>query len=478
MLAETGFGIEHATGGGYWLVIGSHFIHDSVQYSSVVMLLHLDANGNAIDTAQVVLPPRAMFPGLSNTSFELSGGGVGIGGSSVDPDGTIRPTLYLFDEQGNSTLVQEYGAPLEEWIGRQGKQTPDAGFVICGETSTSGVALDGFLLKIDSLGNEQWLKTYGLPNGNEFISSVDLAPGGGYYLGGAQSPYGNNYDQWILRIDSVGDVVWQDIYGGPFQDGWFASITTAADSNVLVATGWAQNNFGSSRLGLAKVDSAADLLWSKMYDAPAQMASLLSVKEIEPGGDLIATGGSYRPEFIYIQGVLLRTTDEGDSLWMRYYHYYDSLWMEGEGLLHDVLPTADGGFIATGAAYGTGNPYDPPAYGQDTWVVKVDSMGCLEPGCHLITGLQSQATNLRGALAVAPNPASDVVRLTWELPDGLVGSAQLSVVSAQGQLVRTVPIALADKICSLDVSSYAAGLYNLHLVVDGQWVSGVKVVIE
>ncbi|MBK7083267.1 MAG: hypothetical protein IPH53_00745 [Flavobacteriales bacterium] len=54
----------------------------------------------------------------------------------------------------------------------------------------------------------------------------------------------------------------------------------------------------------------------------------------------------------------------------------------------------------------------------------------------------------------------------------------MSVVSAQGQLLRTVPIVLADKSYALDVSNYAAGLYHLHLVVDGQWVSGAKVVVE
>jgi len=181
----------------------------------------------------------------------------------------------------------------------------------------------------------------------------------------------------------------------------------------------------------------------------------------------------------YQNGVLLRTNSQVDSLWLRYYHYYDSVWSAGRGRFRDVVPTLDGGFAAVGDAYASSaNPNDPPIYGQDTWVVKVDSMGCLEPGCHLRTGLQSQVTNLRGALSVAPNPAHDLAWLSWELPDNLSGGAQLTITSATGQLVRTEPIALRDASYLLDVSDLTAGLYHLHIVQDGQWLTGGKLLVE
>ena len=66
---------------------------------------------------------------------------------------------------------------------------------------------------------------------------------------------------------------------------------------------------------------------------------------------------------------------------MRYYQYSDSLISGGAGQLRDVLPTPDGGFIAVGAAYGVS--HNGQSYGQDAWVIKVDSMGCLEPGCDV-----------------------------------------------------------------------------------------------
>ena len=111
-------------------------------------------------------------------------------------------------------------------------------------------------------------------------------------------------------------------------------------------------------------------------------------------------------------------------------------------------------------------------------------MGCLEPGCHLITGLTSQVTNLRGALRVWPNPVGaqgqgqGQVQVAWDLPEVGTGSAQLTLVSLAGRVMGSWPVALAERGHSLDLVGYAAGLYHVHLVVEGRWVSGAKVVVE
>ncbi|MBK9274335.1 MAG: hypothetical protein IPM49_07325 [Flavobacteriales bacterium] len=446
-------------------------------YSSVVGGLILNADGFAEDTTLVFRADYATYPGWANAAAQRQGGGVVVGGSSKDSLNTDRPVLYLFNEMGQLDTMYSYGIAGEDWIGRCGKQTPDGGYVITGETNTNGTSVDGFLLKVDSLGNLEWVQTYGLPNRTEYLTTVDLAPGNGYYLGGKLHVGGGNYDQWLLGVDSTGNEEWQETYGTIHNDYPSAHVTSLADGNVVFATSFTLNANEDQVLALVKVDPDGTTLWTKTYDGAQFNNALFAVKEVSPGGDLIAVGQSSLPG--PMNGVLLRTTAQGDSLWLRYYHYADSVWTLGKGTLRDVMPTPDGGFIAVGTAYpSSNNPNDPPIYGQDTWVVKVDSLGCLEPGCHLITGLESQVTTWRGALTVAPNPASGVARLAWELPEGLVGSCQLSMVSAAGHLVETVPVALAEKNYSLDVSGYPAGLYHVHLVVDGRWVSGGRMVVS
>jgi energy-coupling factor transporter ATP-binding protein EcfA2 len=144
---------------------------------------------------------------------------------------------------------------------------------------------------------------------------------------------------------------------------------------------------------------------------------------------------------------------------------------------YDVLPTDDGGFIAAGSAYNpAGEPY-PPGYSQDTWVVKVDSMGCIVPGCGGV-GVQEVVTNLSNGLTVYPNPAHGSATVQVRLPQSIRGSTalRLVLVNAQGQVVSEQDAQQGDNI--LDLSALSAGLYYVHLANGTTWLGGTKLLVE
>lgn len=474
---ETGFGVEHAADGGVLVFLGSQYADDSLLYGSNVVTMHVDPMGGPLDTNHLFIPLLSTYPGHANVGFLRPGGGYGIGGSSWDGT-TGRPVLYLFDSAGVVEGMFQYGDSGQTWTGRQGKATPDGGYVICGETSSSGTSMDVFLLKIDSAFNQVWIHTYGQPDSNEYAVSVDLLPDGSYVVGGQQAISVASYDQWVLKIDSTGLLIWDERYGSAFNDGPNAHVTVTTDGNVVSPTAWATDNGGYlHQLGMFKVDAQGSLLWSHRYDSIAGPSALFVAKEIQPNGDLIAAGLSDRPG--YLHGVLLRTNSLGDSLWMRYYHYEDSLITQGKGAFRDVVCIHDDGFIAVGAAFNSNNPNDPLVYSQDTWVVKVDSMGCLVPGCDGIGMITSQNTNYKGVLTLAPNPARSNVQVSWALPVARrSGAARLSVVSSSGAVVHTQEVDLSSSSVQLDVSNYQAGIYYVHLVHENDWVTGSKLVVE
>jgi len=66
---------------------------------------------------------------------------------------------------------------------------------------------------------------------------------------------------------------------------------------------------------------------------------------------------------------------------------------------------------------------------------KVDSLGCIIPGCDdFSTVITVQATNLKEALAVYPNPAhsSTTVNVTLPRSTPFLGEHRLRMVSAHG----------------------------------------------
>jgi len=368
---------------------------------------------------------------------------------------------------------REFDLPGQSWIGRQAKQTPDGGFVLCGETSTVGF-VDAFVLKTDSIGTVEWVKTYGGPY-TDYTTSVDLDPlTGGYFTGGNYRATSSNRQIWVQALNDTGAVVWSTVWGSDFVD-LQAHITTLADGNILAASNWGTAVDNSVKY-LAKLDRTdGTIIWSNTYGTQCQGCVLLVAQEIDPGGDLIAVGHTLVPGNSYF-GSLLRTTSEGDSLWMRNYQYSDDSVSNKPGLLYDVQPTPDGGFIAVGVALAVSG-----VYSQDVWVIKTDSMGCIEPGCDVITGMQSQLTNLKDALRVWPNPvqAAGAVQIELQLPEGFKadGPLQLTVTNGLGQLVHRQQLAQYVRPEVLE-GQLSTGLYHLHLHDNTRWIAGAKLVVE
>ncbi len=155
---------------------------------------------------------------------------------------------------------------------------------------------------------------------------------------------------------------------------------------------------------------------------------------------------------------------------------------DGKGEFKDVIPTLDGGFIAVGAAYGSASGNNPPGTNQDVWVVKVDSAGCILPGCAPL-GITALATNLTDAVAVYPNPldyarGDRLLHVSITLPPSLKNSTslKLSIVSEQGQLVQENPVVQGEN--TVNIPSLAAGVYYLHLTTGTTWLGGTKLMIE
>lgn len=460
------------------LCIGASKWTDSVYYSPVVTSVLLDGAGDPLLEDRWEYVWHLTFPGWSNSSSDAGSSFYCLGGGSSDSTGTNRAALLLMAANGDQQWLIEHGFGSEFWAGDQAKALPSGGFVLCGRRAI-GADSDAFILVTDSAGAAMWTEFYG----GQFIDecvAVDLTLGGGYYIGGRYGSANFIGQLWVIRTDTVGTVLWERLWGSPYDEP-NAHLITASDGHVLVASAYGANSDEDAWPYLAKLDSTdGSTIWEHTYGNAAYNTTFFAVKELAQG-DLIAVGQSRQlTNDMYLQGLLVRTNSQGDSLWMRHYYYADSLMTDGLGTLRDVEPTPDGGFVAVGATWSSASGNNPPQYNQDMWVLKVDSMGCLVPGCDGIGMIASQNTNYKEVLSIAPNPAHGTTRVSWVLPPGtpLSGPAQLSVVSASGTVVQVMDVDLSRGGVEVDLRNMSAGLYYLHLVCEGVWVTGGKLMVE
>lgn len=480
-LAQSGYSIERSAG--HFQLIGATgcVTSDGLYYNPLVCSLLLNDQGVVLGSDTIVYTEHALYPGTWNCMAPRTNGGFVAGGATLSQTEANRHALWLLDPEGSITLVAEYGSEGAFNSSRQAIECKNGDFLLVGETDSLGTP-DASLIRTDSTGAVLWNRTYGGELSDRGWS-VDTAADDGFFMGG-QYGYinGGAYGrQWVLRVDAVGDTVWQRIWGGEMTH-QSALLTTKASGNPIICGTTAIVENTDRQCYMAELDeSNGDLLWERRYDYLNVDAYLLIAKEVAPGAGHIAIGVLYDTQEGDYNGIMLRTADNGDSLWMRTFVYQDTIMSNGQGALNDVVPTLDGGFIACGTAYNELSMPYPPGYSQDVWVVKVDSLGCIEPGCNIPMGITTQITNMGYALSVYPNPVRDRLHVSIKLPVNFKteGPLSLTVVSSDGKLVRQQGVETsAPNEVSIDVTGLAVGAYTVHLSDAHTWIAGKKFVVE
>jgi hypothetical protein len=251
-------------------------------------------------------------------------------------------------------LIKTDGSGNEEWsrtFDREGtddarsvQQTEDGGFILAGNTFENG---DAWLIKTDDSGNEEWSRTFG-GGGADKARSVQQTRDGGFILAGYTASFGaGNADAWLIKTDSLGNEEWSRTFGGTFFDGCF-SVQQTTDSSFILAGSSA--SFGENGdVWLIKTDDSGNEEWSRTFGGGGTDEAW-SVQQTEDGGFILAgytgtdTMGSWN-------AWLIRTDHFGNEVWNR--TFGERGWDEALS----VQQTEDGSFILAGFtdSYGVGS---------------------------------------------------------------------------------------------------------------------------
>lgn len=109
--------------------------------------------------------------------------------------------IFKASPSGDSLWTKIYEGSDGECI----QLTEDGGFIVVGY-GYSDEKDDIYLLKTDSLGNQEWSRTFGGIN-DDFVNFVQPTEDGGYIVVGSTSSFGaGGTDIWVIKTDSLGNV--------------------------------------------------------------------------------------------------------------------------------------------------------------------------------------------------------------------------------------------------------------------------------
>jgi hypothetical protein len=161
------------------------------------------------------------------------------------------------------------------------RETSDHGFILSGDVGSAdgdftGAALapfsTTFVMKTDSLANVEWFQTFGgmlIEWGFDVTETSDGGYAAGINTASPDAPNSNGMmDFWFIRMDSVGNVLWQDCYGGTDHDFFRALQQTNDDGFILVGgsksiDGDVTGNHGFFDAWAIKIDALGGIEWQR-----------------------------------------------------------------------------------------------------------------------------------------------------------------------------------------------------------------------
>lgn len=336
-------------------------------------IVRLDRDGHALWDRS--------FGGSEQESFETCiltvDGGFVLAGRSFSPPGGNKTAanfggadywIVRTDAQGNKLWDRSFGgADWDECMSMV--QTPDGGF-LAGGRSQSGVSgnksthnsggWDYWVIRLDAAGNKLWERSYG-GTGYDALSGMVLTPDNGFLLGGSSASkrsgnkrgelYGGT-DYWVVRIDSDGDVLWDQSYGGDNGDEAYGIVGTP--DHGFVIGGWSDSpagtgnktapKYGITDGWIVRADSDGNKLWDRSA-GPTNINSsdyFWSLERTADGGFIVGGGSEGDVDSFYLDAWVVRFDRHGERLWEKLVGSF------GMDRFFAVRQASDGGFLLSG----------------------------------------------------------------------------------------------------------------------------------
>ena len=293
-------------------------------------------------------------------SSKATEGAHAITAEAIDWSGNVGRksiTTAIVDRIKDVSWQKTFGGENDD-VANSIQQTADGGYIIAGWTKSFGSGgKDVYTLKLNSKGEVEWQKTFGGWNDDE-ANSIQQTTDGGYIVAGSTYSFGSGeYDVYILKLNSKGEVEWQKTFGGE-NDDVENSIQQTADGGYIIAGVTKFIGFGTEDTYILKLNSKGEVEWQKTFGGERDDGANSIQQTIDDGYIVAGWTSSFgsRGYDVYI----LKLNSKGKAEWEKTFggEYSDEA--------NSIQQTNDGGYIVAGYSFG------------DVYILKLNSKGDLE----------------------------------------------------------------------------------------------------
>ena len=356
-------------------------------------------------------------------------------GATASNDGDVTGFHGFYDYwpvrlNVNGSIIWEscFGGTMADWC-LYVTQTPDKGMILAGSTDTPdgdvlcdfhGGTGDGWIVKLDSLGNLEWQNCFG-GSGMDNLYKIIVTPDGGYLCAGVSNSEdgqvsGNHggFDFWVVKLDHTGSLIWQKCYGGSSNE-VIDRISPSSDGNYLILGHTYSNDgdvtgnhslSGFQDIWLVKISPSGQLIWEQCIggsgdDGPGNLIE-------DPNGEFTIIG-------------FTSNSDNAGDVNCNFHGGMDDIW-----LVHLI----------------------------DTTYIGINDANEKPP-----------------IVEVYPNPATSFIKINYDF-SSVSNNLPLTIINGIGKPVQTYILNGNSGQISVDLTDYAAGVYAYALWYKEGLISG------
>jgi hypothetical protein len=317
---------------------------------------------------------------------------------------TFLFTSFLCEAQQKTPIIEwqkTIGGSSYETL-KEIQPTKDGGYILGGSSNNPISSNNYWVIKMNAIGNIEWQRLIGGKD-NDVLESIQQTSDGGYILGGYSNsivsldktekacnltnqwvPY---YDYWIVKLDSVGNIKWQNSICASHDD-YLHSIKQTFDGGYILGGITSSGIYydktvpfigGENDFWVIKVDSIGNIQWQKEFGGDSTDI-LTCMQQTNDSGYILGgysnsnnsnTKKGKRGSYDYW---VIKLNSIGEITWQK---------VIGGSVaesLESIQQTTDGGYILGGESYSNiSGDKTENSYGYtDCWVVKLNDTGTIE----------------------------------------------------------------------------------------------------
>ncbi len=438
-----------------------------------------------------------------NSAVQLADSSYVIVGTSSSFYNSNQNILFLKVDSAGNFLYSNF---LDNGLWDNGQKIiarNDGEFWICGHTNSIGAGgFDGYLTKVDSLGNKISDFTFGGSDW-DFIHDMIMLSDSSLVLVGETQSYGlGNKDAYIIHTDKFGDTLWTKTIGST-KDDWASAITERNDTLYIAGAIGDDSNDTTYGLLLGLDLSGNTLFENKVAETDFQYFNdihqynafnLYLVGGKQVNSQMMAytdisdyqgnfTGGQYwftadgntaikaitnYPGTFYMMNCIETNASSlsnySPSVDMHiakttpgaYWNYGQIYGFQDDEEANDLIETIDNGVLAIGSNG------DLATGGSNVFLIKVGAQDSFPS--PLIDSLYPVHTSINELeiedLEVYPNPTNGIIY--FQIQDLNQENYQFQLISSEGKLIRNEELTQS----MINISDFSKGLYFLRVWSD------------